>query len=344
MASAVAENTGSAPTESAGSRTGNLGLMSLVGGVAILAAFLLVFGVLPTVWGQLFPKERMNEFLSSALLLIVGIGVLVGVVYALRQLDRAFAVHGLRGGSFLCAFLLFLAAWLSFGVGGAVNQEGPGMFVALAFAGIVFGGLFWWVTRASFGPVAVALEDQGWFHLTPFKGNQGLRVRRATIIGVLSVVITGIIAMVAHGVWGTARSGDTDWYWTVPFTTSEVQDAAAGTKTTTSLIVPLVSRINVMGPLLLGALAFWFVWRLVNWPTFADFLIATEAEMNKVSWTNRKRLVQDTIVVLVTVFLFTFFLFLLDIVWFKVLSNPLVSVLHVNLKAEQQKQQEKTQW
>ena len=33
-----------------------------------------------------------------------------------------------------------------------------------------------------------------------------------------------------------------------------------------------------------------------------DFLIATEAEMNKVSWTTRKRLVKDTIVVLVTVF------------------------------------------
>ena len=27
-------------------------------------------------------------------------------------------------------------------------------------------------------------------------------------------------------------------------------------------------------------LVIWFSWRLVNWPTFADFLIATEAEIN----------------------------------------------------------------
>ena len=41
--------------------------------------------------------------------------------------------------------------------------------------------------------------------------------------------------------------------------------------------------------------------------------IATEAEINKVSWTTRKRLIQDTTVVLVTVFLFTLFLFVVDI-------------------------------
>ena len=50
----------------------------------------------------------------------------------------------------------------------------------------------------------------------------------------------------------------------------------------------------------------WRAWRgMVNFPAFADFLIATEAEMNKVSWTTRKRLVQDTIVVLTTVVLMT---------------------------------------
>ena len=47
---------------------------------------------------------------------------------------------------------------------------------------------------------------------------------------------------------------------------------------------------------------------------------------------------------LVTVFLLTVFLFVMDIIWIKVLSNPFVQVLQVDLKAEQQKQQEKSQW
>jgi preprotein translocase SecE subunit len=68
-------------------------------------------------------------------------------------------------------------------------------------------------------------------------------------------------------------------------------------------------------PLLISALALWFAWRVVNVPMFADFLIATEAELNKVSWTTRRRLVQDTIVVLVTVLLTAIFLFAADAIW-----------------------------
>ncbi len=34
--------------------------------------------------------------------------------------------------------------------------------------------------------------------------------------------------------------------------------------------------------------ALWLAWRVVNVPSFADFLIATEAELNKVSWTTRR--------------------------------------------------------
>jgi preprotein translocase SecE subunit len=68
-------------------------------------------------------------------------------------------------------------------------------------------------------------------------------------------------------------------------------------------------------PLLLAALGGWFAWRVVNVPMFADFLIATEAELNKVSWMTRRRLLQDTIVVLVTVFLTALFLFAADAIW-----------------------------
>jgi preprotein translocase SecE subunit len=88
-------------------------------------------------------------------------------------------------------------------------------------------------------------------------------------------------------------------------------------------------------PVLLALAALWFAWRVVNYPTFADFLIATEAEMNKVSWTTRKRLVQDTIVVLVTVALLTVFLFFVDILWIKILSWKPIEVLRIDTTTQQ---------
>src|SRR5262249_13106792 len=77
----------------------------------------------------------------------------------------------------------------------------------------------------------------------------------------------------------------------------------------TLLLLPLVQYTLLF---LLAGLALWVAWRVVNYPVFADFLIATEAELNKVSWTTRRKLVQDTIVVLVTVFLMAVYLFTMD--------------------------------
>jgi preprotein translocase SecE subunit len=85
--------------------------------------------------------------------------------------------------------------------------------------------------------------------------------------------------------------------------------------------VTIVPAVRFIMPLLLAALAIWFGWRLVNLPAFADFLIATEAELNKVSWTPRRRLVQDTIVVLVTTVLITFFLLFADLIWSQLLTR-----------------------
>jgi preprotein translocase SecE subunit len=80
-------------------------------------------------------------------------------------------------------------------------------------------------------------------------------------------------------------------------------------------------------PLLLLLLSAWLAWRAVNLPAFADFLIATEAELNKVSWTTQKRLVQDTIVVLVTVVLMAVYLFGVDQLWRVSLSWDYIRVL-----------------
>jgi preprotein translocase SecE subunit len=63
-------------------------------------------------------------------------------------------------------------------------------------------------------------------------------------------------------------------------------------------------------------------------------LIATEAELNKVSWTTRKRLIQDTVVVLVTVLLLTVFLFVIDQFWGFILSH--IGVLQISPTNTQQ--------
>jgi preprotein translocase SecE subunit len=91
----------------------------------------------------------------------------------------------------------------------------------------------------------------------------------------------------------------------------------------------LLPSVQFTIPLLLLAAALWLAWRIVNVPAFADFLIATEAEMNKVSWTTQRRLVQDTIVVLVTVVLMAFFLAFCDLSWKSVLSWKPIGVLQI---------------
>jgi preprotein translocase subunit SecE len=68
-------------------------------------------------------------------------------------------------------------------------------------------------------------------------------------------------------------------------------------------------------PAALAVLLAWITYRIVQYPPFVDFLIATEAEMNKVSWTTRDELRRATIVVIVTVLLISLYLFGVDFVW-----------------------------
>jgi preprotein translocase subunit SecE len=54
----------------------------------------------------------------------------------------------------------------------------------------------------------------------------------------------------------------------------------------------------------LGLLIFW----LVNKPTIADFMVAAESEMKKVSWSSRKEIAVSTFIVIVLVILLAVFL------------------------------------
>ena len=72
-------------------------------------------------------------------------------------------------------------------------------------------------------------------------------------------------------------------------------------------------QYGLPGALLLAG--WWCAYRLVNVPAFADFLIAVEAEMNKVSWPTRAELFRASVVVLVTIFALAAILFVFDFVW-----------------------------
>ena len=73
-------------------------------------------------------------------------------------------------------------------------------------------------------------------------------------------------------------------------------------------------------PSVLLVMGMWIGYRLVNYPPFADFLIAVEAEMNKVSWPTWRELSRSTIVVIVLIVGLTAVLFGLDLLWAFVLK------------------------
>ena len=61
--------------------------------------------------------------------------------------------------------------------------------------------------------------------------------------------------------------------------------------------------------------AIWFSYRVVNYSKFADFLIAVEAEMNKVSWPSKTELWNASLVVMFVIFAMAGLLYLFDLIW-----------------------------
>jgi preprotein translocase SecE subunit len=299
------------------------------------------------------------------------------------------------------------SVWFEYGVydshwfGANVGAVLSAVVCVLLLAGLV--RLFF---HPKFERFLLQVEDQGWFRATAYKANQGQKVRRGTVLGLLLIAGAGVYTLLNHG---TLKRAPTDWALNVPFTTQITIDNAgdvgehlprpadgsdktvvtraeldrinrefadpntwikiylpgntgwqvnqlvkrsefdekvkdlgaqglaapvglppAGASGTASAArVILLPGLQFTVPLLLLALSLWLSWRVVNLPAFADFLIATEAELNKVSWTTQRRLVQDTIVVLVTVFLMAVFLFGMDNVWRVVLSWRPIGVLQI---------------
>ena len=68
-------------------------------------------------------------------------------------------------------------------------------------------------------------------------------------------------------------------------------------------------------PGVLAAVGLWAAYRSVNLPAFADFLIAVEAEINKVSWPSWGEMWRWTIVVIVVIFSIGLLLAAFDMFW-----------------------------
>jgi preprotein translocase SecE subunit len=290
---------------------------SVLGGLLVFVSLAVCFSLLPTLWGNFVTGILNNNiYLSNSLLLIVGVAAGVGLLALCIRLEGTSPQKGLRAGSVFMTIGLFLTFVLGLaGVNWLATRE-LGVGVAwgggVIIAGLILAVFYWLLTRPAFSQTLVKWEEQGWFHPRAFKYNQGMRVRRATLVAFLAIVGFGIYWAVESRFFGSGT-----WAYGIPPTDYEAY---------------ILFQMNIALPVVLAAILMWLCWRLINLPAFADFLIATEAEMNKVSWTTRKRLIQDTIVVLITVVLFTMFLFLIDLLWIRVLSLPVPGVLKVDPK------------
>src|SRR5687767_8338197 len=81
--------------------------------------------------------------------------------------------------------------------------------------------------------------------------------------------------------------------------------------------------VKYVVPVIVLAVGIWLGYRIVNLPSFADFLIAVEAEMNKVSWPSQTELIRASMVVIVLMFGLTIVLFTYDFVLNWLLSRVL---------------------
>jgi preprotein translocase SecE subunit len=296
-----------------------LAVGSWIGILYVLGTLYVVFYALPWLWGE-FVELPVSSFVNVALLLGAMLATAAGLGYVGRRL-LAHPPHGLRAGIAVGIALLFFAVLITQAVGMTLeNMEVPAM-IGAGITGAVGVLCLFFLLRAYFRPGFEKwlgrFEDQGWFSLTAYKASQGLRVRRGTILGLLAVAACGIYTMLIR------NKLEGDWELLIPYVDED------------DWVLVLLPWKKYTLTLLLAAAALWIAWRVVSFPTFADFLIATEAEMNKVSWTTRRRLIQDTIVVLTTVFLLTIFLLIVDVLWFKILSNPLIHVLRIDTTTQQ---------
>jgi preprotein translocase subunit SecE len=133
------------------------------------------------------------------------------------------------------------------------------------------------------------------FSLGVYKRNQGRIARQATFAALAIAVLVGS--------------------WQLGQLVMGIVDLGANANPS---MLSLAKQLLV--PVAAALLGWWISFRVVNVPVFADFLIAVEAEMNKVSWPSRPELIRGVIVVIVVMFLMAAVLFVYDLFWRYVLE------------------------
>lgn len=313
---AVAVKTSPAPEPKAAAGEPRLLSSSLFGAVYVLLGIAIVsFGV-PQLWLQggvgAWVETQLGTFVNVALraltqLLVGGVWWWLGM-----RLAGSRPPLGIRGGITLTIAGLVTLFFLGRAAGLIAQRslEPATAQIVFAVAGVVFLAAAARAFRSAwFRQTAISLDEQGWFRTGSYKRNQGVRVRRLTMLGLLVLLGSGVFSLMNSALLVTSAR---DWVLELPFT---------------DFRLTLLPELRYTLPLLLLAASLWLAYRLVNLPQFADFLVATEAEMNKVSWSSRKQLIRDTITVLITVFLLTMFLLLVDLFWGWVLSREVINVL-----------------
>ncbi len=320
--------------ETAPQRTANvLAVGSLVGTVYVLGSLAVLFYGVPAVWDLLVKAlvGSSGSFVDRSLLLVVMVAVAAGLGLVGQRLLGTNPPKGIRAGIFSGALGVIVAFLLAVGIGhilerslGSDGAAGPWLTAAIGL--VLVGAWGWLLFQPSLERWLLTLEEQGWFSAAAYKRSQGQRVRRGTILGILILAATGIWTLINRDTLHAASEG---WTVLLPFSDGRT--------------VTLLPHLQFTLPILLAAFAMWVAYRIVNFPPFADFLIATEAELNKVSWTTRRRLIQDTIVVLATMVLMTVFLFTVDVLWVKLMSSSWIRVLQTG-QSTSQKQDNSQDW
>lgn len=116
------------------------------------------------------------------------------------------------------------------------------------------------------------------FKVGLYKPNQGRLVRQATAIAISVVVAFGCFRL-------------------------------------SEFLISSEKGIRVGVPIAIWAVLSWFAFRAVNFPRFADFLVAVESELERVVWPTWKQVWQSSIVVIVTMLFFGALLFVVDRIW-----------------------------
>ena len=77
--------------------------------------------------------------------------------------------------------------------------------------------------------------------------------------------------------------------------------------------------MRFLAPSILLAVGIWVSFRMIHTPSVADFLIAVETEMTKVSWPTRDEVIRSSIVIILLIFTLAGILAVYDLFWWFVL-------------------------